>query len=79
VKASISQVDSFSGKVFAGNPAAVYLFVQWPSDATLIKISSENNLSETAFLVASKEGFDIRWFTPIDEVDLCGHATFKIF
>ncbi|MBL4827193.1 MAG: PhzF family phenazine biosynthesis protein [Spongiibacteraceae bacterium] len=69
------QLDSFSTKVFAGNPAAVVPLEQWLPDSTLQAIAMENNLSETAFFVKEAEGFHLRWFTPIDEVDLCGHAT----
>jgi len=73
--APIYQVDAFSDKLFRGNPAAVCLLEQWPDDEVLQKIAQENNLSETAFLVKNHHGFDIRWFTPSMEVDLCGHAT----
>ena len=70
------QVDAFSKKIFGGNPAAVCLLESWPDDTTLQSIAAENNLSETAFLVPkSKEKYDLRWFTPAVEMDLCGHAT----
>ena len=73
--APIYQVDAFTDKLFHGNPAAVCLLESWPSDDILQRIAQENNLSETAFLVSNDTGFDIRWFTPAVEVDLCGHAT----
>lgn len=69
------QVDAFTDKVFGGNPAAVCPLKEWLADELLLKIAMENNLSETAFYVPKDEGFEIRWFTPTVEVDLCGHAT----
>jgi PhzF family phenazine biosynthesis protein len=69
------QIDAFTGHVFSGNPAGVCLLDAWLDDATLLAIAAENNLSETAFLVADKQDYAIRWFTPKAEVDLCGHAT----
>ena len=71
----IYQVDAFAAKVFSGNPAAVMPLQQWLDDDTLQAIAMENNLSETAFLVACDQGYELRWFTPAVEVDLCGHAT----
>jgi len=71
----IYQVDAFTAKLFAGNPAAVVLSESELSVSTMQKIAAENNLSETAFVVSRGEQFQIRWFTPTDEVDLCGHAT----
>lgn len=71
----IYQVDAFASKVFEGNPAAVCPLDEWLPDELLQKIAEENNLSETAFFVASAEGIKLRWFTPKAEVDLCGHAT----
>ena len=71
----IYQVDAFTLGPFSGNPAAVCPLEAWLDDATLQSIAAENNLSETAFIVASAEGYDLRWFTPALEVDLCGHAT----
>lgn len=68
-------VDAFTSAVFAGNPAAVCLLEGWLDDSVLQAIAAENNLSETAFLVRSGSGFEIRWFTPRVEVALCGHAT----
>jgi predicted PhzF superfamily epimerase YddE/YHI9 len=71
----IYQVDAFTDRVFAGNPAAVVPLETWLPDATLQAIAAENNLSETAYLVREGDGFHLRWFTPTIEVDLCGHAT----
>ncbi|AFK05034.1 phenazine biosynthesis protein PhzF family [Emticicia oligotrophica DSM 17448] len=71
----IYQVDAFSDKLFGGNPAAVVPLKEWLSDEVMQKIALENNLSETAFFVPTNDGFDIRWFTPAIEVNLCGHAT----
>ncbi|MEI6103392.1 MAG: PhzF family phenazine biosynthesis protein [Methanothrix sp.] len=68
-------VDAFTSEVFSGNPAAVCLLDCWLDDRTLQAMAAENNLSETAFLVRNAIGFDIRWFTPLTEVALCGHAT----
>jgi len=69
------QVDAFTAAVFSGNPASVCLLDTWLEDTVLQAVAAENNLSETAFLVPSPTGFDLRWFTPVTEVDLCGHAT----
>ena len=71
----IYQVDAFAEKLFSGNPAAVCPLDKWLNDDILQKIAMENNLSETAFYVKQKEKYEIRWFTPTLEVDLCGHAT----
>lgn len=71
----IYQVDAFTDAVFGGNPAAVVPLERWLPDPVLTAIAAENNLSETAFLVPAGEGFELRWFTPTVEVDLCGHAT----
>ena len=73
-----AQIDAFAEAAFEGNPAAVMPLSAWLDDATLQKIASENNLSETAFLVPDASGaadFELRWFTPAAEVALCGHAT----
>ena len=71
----IIQVDAFTDRPFAGNPAAVCLLPA-PADARWMQhVAREMNLSETAFLVRQSDGFDLRWFTPAVEVDLCGHAT----
>ncbi|HET7315266.1 MAG TPA: PhzF family phenazine biosynthesis protein [Salinisphaera sp.] len=70
------QVDAFTDRVFAGNPAAVYVLEAWPDDAVLAAIAAEHNLSETAFVVPGAAGrHELRWFTPAVEVELCGHAT----
>lgn len=71
----IYQVDAFADKVFSGNPAAVCPLDKWISDELMQKIAMENNLAETAFFVKEGARFQIRWFTPSVEVDLCGHAT----
>lgn len=68
-------VDAFTDKVFAGNPAAVCVMDAWPPDELLMKITRENNLSETAFAVKAGDSYRLRWFTPGGEIDLCGHAT----
>jgi len=75
MKIPIYQVDAFSSAVFSGNPAAVCILDEWIDDRRLQSIAAENNLSETAFLVPNKNDFELRWFTPRTEVDLCGHAT----
>jgi predicted PhzF superfamily epimerase YddE/YHI9 len=71
----IYKLDAFTGRVFHGNPAAVCPLAAWLPDETMQGIAAENNLSETAFFVDGKGGYEIRWFTPKQEVDLCGHAT----
>ena len=71
----IYQVDAFTDRLFAGNPAAVCLLDSWPEDAFLQSIAAENNLSETAFLVKDGARYQLRWMTPVTEVALCGHAT----
>jgi PhzF family phenazine biosynthesis protein len=68
-------IDAFTSKLFSGNPAAVCPLEKWLPDAILQAIASENNLSETAFFVSRGSRFELRWFTPLQEVDLCGHAT----
>jgi len=68
-------VDAFTDRPFSGNPAAVCLPLAWPADSWLQQVAAEMNLSETAFVVPNADGFDLRWFTPRVEVDLCGHAT----
>ena len=75
MKLKIFQVDAFADHVFEGNPAAVIPLESWLPNEIMQKIAMENNLSETAFFVAKDDGFHIRWFTPLAEVDLCGHAT----
>ncbi len=72
----IFHVDAFTDRPFAGNPAAVCLLSAWKDDRWLAAVAREMSLSETAFLVQKQPGlFDLRWFTPKVEVDLCGHAT----
>lgn len=75
MKLSMWQVDAFTSRVLAGNPAAVVPLEAWLDDALMLAIAAENNLSETAFLVHESAGWRIRWFTPAIEVELCGHAT----
>ena len=74
---SLSIIDAFTSERFKGNQAAVVPLMQWLPDATLQAIASENNLSETAFVVwnAAHDAYDIRWFSPLTEIDFCGHAT----
>jgi PhzF family phenazine biosynthesis protein len=72
------QIDAFAERAFQGNPAAVMPLDAWLDDATLQAIALENNLSETAFIIPSEAGdadYDLRWFTPATEVEMCGHAT----
>ena len=68
-------VDAFTDTVIGGNPAAVCLLDAFPEDKWMQKIAQENHLSETAFLVKKEGDYDLRWFTPGGEIDLCGHAT----
>lgn len=68
-------IDAFTEHVFAGNPAAVCVMDAWLPEDTMMKITLENNLSETAFAVREGEKYHLRWFTPGGEIDLCGHAT----
>lgn len=75
MRVPIYQVDAFTSRRFAGNPAAVMVFPEFPDDAAMQAIAAENNLAETAFLVADGGGYRLRWFTPQVEVPLCGHAT----
>jgi PhzF family phenazine biosynthesis protein len=75
MKLPIYQVDAFTSRVFAGNPAALVPLESWLPDATLQAIAAENNLSETAYFVGGNGEYGLRWFTPATEVDLCGHAT----
>ncbi len=69
------QVDAFTQDPFKGNPAAICPLETWIDEGTMQAIAMENNLSETAFFIPIADGFEIRWFTPTKEVDLCGHAT----
>ena len=71
----IYQVDAFTNKLFGGNPAAVCPLKEWLTDELMQKIASENNLSETAYYVPKGEEFELKWFTPKAEINLCGHAT----
>lgn len=71
----IVQVDAFTTTPFAGNPAAVCVLPQPQSDRWMQQVAQEMNLSETAFVLPQEDGFNLRWFTPTVEVDLCGHAT----
>ncbi len=71
----IYQVDAFSDRLFGGNPAAVCPLEEWLEPELMQNIAAENNLSETAFFVKKERIFELRWFTPVIEVDLCGHAT----
>lgn len=75
MKRTLFQVDAFTHDVFKGNPAAVCILDQWPEEELMQRIANENNLSETAFAVPVGECYEIRWFTPEMEVELCGHAT----
>lgn len=69
------QIDAFAEKIFEGNPAVVCPVSKFPDDSLMQKIAMEHNLSETAFIVSKEGSYDIRWFTPSAEVELCGHAT----
>lgn len=75
LKIPMYQVDAFASKVFSGNPAAICPLKKWLPDEQMQAIAAENNLAETAFFVPNQNGYDLRWFTPNVEVDLCGHAT----
>jgi len=75
MKLPIYQVDAFTDQLFGGNPAAIVPLVKWLSAPEMQKIATENNLAETAYFVSQGEGFELRWFTPELEIDLCGHAT----
>ena len=75
MKLQIYQVDAFSKVPFHGNPAAVVPLDKWLPDSVMQNIALENNLAETAIFVPNDNGYDLRWFTPTVEMDLCGHAT----
>jgi len=75
MRQKIYQIDAFTSQTFGGNPAAVCILDSWLSPELMQKIAQENNLAETAFAVKKDELYEIRWFTPEVEVDLCGHAT----
>src|SRR5438132_11245495 len=72
-------IDSFANELFAGNPAGICLVPAFPANDVMQKIAAENRHSETAFVVARADGdFDLRWFTPVVEDELCGHATLAL-
>ena len=75
MKLPLYQIDAFTGRLFAGNPAAVCPLEEWLDASTMQAIAAENNLAETAFFVRRGDAYHLRWFTPEVEVDLCGHAT----
>ena len=75
MKLPIYQIDAFTNSIFEGNPAAIVPLEEWITSKLMQKIAMENNLSETAFIVKAGHDYEIRWFTPVCEVDLCGHAT----
>lgn len=75
MKLDLYQVDAFAEKLFTGNPAAIIPLQDWIPDDMMQQVAMENNLSETAYFVKSDAGYEIRWFTPEFEIDLCGHAT----
>jgi PhzF family phenazine biosynthesis protein len=75
MKLDIYQVDAFADKLFSGNPAAVIPLREWIDDDLMQKLGMENNLAETVFFVPKGKDFEIRWFTPEVEINLCGHAT----
>ena len=75
MRIKLYQIDAFADKVFSGNPAAVCILDKFLDKKLMQRIAAENNLAETAFIVKKDNNFEIRWFTPSIEVDLCGHAT----
>lgn len=78
MKLFLYQADAFTNKLFSGNPAAIVPLKRWVEDELMQDIAMENNLAETAFFVPSKQkgvDYDLRWFTPASEINLCGHAT----
>jgi len=75
MKLKFYQIDAFANKAYEGNPAAVIELEKWLDDKEMQNIAMENNLSETVFFIKSEKGYHIRWFTPVAEVDMCGHAT----
>ena len=68
-------VDAFADKLFSGNPAGVCLLDEWLDDEAMQSIAAENNLAETAFVIKRERHYNLRWFAPLTEIDLCGHAT----
>src|SRR6185503_18859188 len=78
MKLTLYQIDAFTNHIFGGNPAAVMPLQEWISENVMQRLAMENNLSETVFFVPSPRAdadYDIRWFTPVTEINLCGHAT----
>jgi PhzF family phenazine biosynthesis protein len=75
MKLTLYQIDAFTNKLFGGNPAAVIPLEKWIDDDLMQRLGMENNLSETVFFVKKDQDYDIRWFTPAAEINLCGHAT----
>lgn len=75
MKLPIYQIDAFAERIFEGNSAAIIPLMEWLPDQVLQNIAQENNLSETAYFIKDGNDYHIRWFTPVVEVDLCGHAT----
>ena len=75
MKLPVYIADAFTDKLFGGNPAAVCPLQDWLPEKTMQSLATENNLSETAFIIEEDDHFRIRWFTPTTEVNLCGHAT----
>lgn len=75
MKYTVYQVDAFSNQIFGGNPACVIPLKKWMSDSMLLQIAQENAVSETAFFIDNGHDIHLRWFTPDQEIDLCGHAT----
>ena len=75
MKVKLFQVDAFTDTLFCGNPAAVCILEEELDERVMQNIAAENNLSETAFVVRNEDRYQIRWFTPVTEVELCGHAT----
>ena len=75
MKLTLHQIDAFADRAFTGNPAAVCVLDNWLDDRTMQQIAMENNLAETAFTLKNDGIYELRWFTPETEVDLCGHAT----
>ena len=75
MEVNIYKLDAFTDKLFSGNPAAVCILNEWIDEDIMQNIATENNLAETAFIVQKDNLYEIRWFTPLVEVELCGHAT----
>jgi PhzF family phenazine biosynthesis protein len=75
MKIPLFQIDAFTSQVFRGNPACVCPLDRWPKDLLMQAMAAENNVPETAFFQGGAGKYSLRWFTPVQEVDLCGHAT----